>query len=143
MNWTPEMVAAHQARIKKGIKPGQEMNGIKARGNSDPRLRKYKSMAEQRFNDEKAWPLHQIGEVLWYDYECWTFQLPGEKQSYTPDFVFLTADLLIVINEIKGGHAFRQDIEKFKTAAGLYPFFTWRLWDKENKDSEWVMKREY
>ena len=139
--WTEQRVNEHQLRVgAKAIKP-QDLSGIKAIGKQADKY--YRSQAEEDFANECIWPWYCDKKIKWWGYECITFDLPGEKQTYTPDFPFMLADKIIVIAEIKGGFEWRQAIEKFKTAAGVYDFLTWQLWDKAGRKGEWKMKREY
>lgn len=91
---------------------------------------------------EAAWAnyLHlqcKGGEIANWWYEPISFRLPG-KLRFTPDFLVLAGDGL-TFYEVKGWSRNRRDgITRLKMAAGLFPFFNWKLvtrsnggWDEE------------
>ncbi len=62
----------------------------------------------------------QRGEYLWYAYEPWKLRL-AKKTWYTPDFVALDEDGMLVVYEVKG--FWRDDARvKIKVAAEMYKF---------------------
>jgi hypothetical protein len=87
-------------RAKGRRKPG-EMNGTEAK------------MAA--FLEAKK----QVGEVLWYAFEQYTFKLANDTR-YTPDFAVLLANYELEFWEVKG--FWRDDAKvKIKVAASLFP----------------------
>ena len=81
---------------------------------------------EQAYFDKFLRPKVLSGEYLDVRYEALTLRL-APKTTYTPDFLVVTADHLIELHECKGGFTRDDARVKWKVAAELYPFFTWRM----------------
>lgn len=62
----------------------------------------------------------------------------GPTVWYKPDFFILMPDGSIEIHEVKG-HEKRVGVNKFKTAAGMHPWATWRMVTLKN--GNWVETR--
>lgn len=78
---------------------------------------------EKRYEDEFLWPKYWEGEILSWEFESLKFRL-GEKCFYTPDFLVIEPDCLI-LTEIKGGFIREDAIAKFKSAVSMFPYFRW------------------
>lgn len=87
---------------------------------------------EQAYFDNFISPRISSGEYLEARYEAITFRL-APKTTYTPDFLIVTADHLIELHECKGGFTRDDARVKWKVAAALYPFFTWRMIHMKNR----------
>ena len=83
---------------------------------------------EEKFLAEILEPQVAEGRVVQWWYEKWTWALteatpkgrPGIR--YTPDFVALLDDGLLIVFEVKGtGNARRQDLNRAKLFADLFP----------------------
>ena len=99
--------------------------GVAVRSERRPRDRMNKT--ECRFESEVLSPLKQSGEILWYGFEALNFRL-GPRVHYRPDFVVVKPDRVPEFNEVKGGFIRQDSRVKFRTAAGLYPFWDWKMW---------------
>jgi hypothetical protein len=86
---------------------------VTARGQLKPRT---KNKTETRFEEEFLKPRLHTREILWYDYECWSFRI-GDDCRYYPDYPTLLADGELVIYEVKGAKAIFQDDAKVKMRA--------------------------
>jgi hypothetical protein len=71
----------------------------------------------------------QAGELLDYRYEAVRLHL-GPGCWYTPDFLVLLADGTVELHEVKG-HMEEAARVRLHTAAGLFPWFTFRLVRRE------------
>lgn len=95
---------------------------------------------EDRFKNswERAYAGHldllkSTGEIRWWEYECWGFRL-AEKTFHYPDFPVVLRNGSLEIHEVKG-HKKQAWLIKFKTCREMYPFLTWRCFQK--KDGRW------
>lgn len=76
------------------------------------------------------------GEIVDYWHHPFSFKLPGERNSYTPDFLLWFTDGHVEIHETKGwSRNIREGIAKLKTAAGI---MRWAQFVKvEKEDGKW------
>ena len=79
---------------------------------------------------ERAWSqelekLRLAGQLLWWRFEPFKLQL-GPGAFFTPDFALLWADGELAFDEVKG-HWREAARVRIKVAAGLYPFFRFRV----------------
>lgn len=81
---------------------------------------------EQAYFDNVLLPRLQAGEYTKVIYEGITFKL-APKTTYTPDFFVVKSDREIELHECKGGYTRDDARVKWKVAADMYPFFTWRM----------------
>lgn len=94
---------------------------------------------EARSRDLDA--MQQRGEILDYWFEAMTFKLADDTR-YTPDFLVLMPDGLLVVEEVKG---FWQDdaLVKIKIAAAMFPFPFVALKKRALKDGGGWERREF
>jgi len=81
-----------------------------------------------------------IGEFSSFGYEIITLRwgVDASELSYTPDFAAFRQNgawngkpwIQIVFYEIKGAHAWKQDIVRFKAARNHFISFEFQLWEK-------------
>lgn len=90
---------------------------VVAQGKLKPRKM---NKTEARFETEFLKPRLHTHEILWYDFECWSFRI-GDDCRYFPDFPAMLSDGEIVLFEVKG---FMQDdaLVKLKAVSERYPF---------------------
>lgn len=76
----------------------------------------------------------QSGRIKWWWYEPFALWLPGEIR-YRPDFMIQYPDGLdrkVEFVEVKGwSRSIRAAINRYKTAAALFPCFDWRMVKRE------------
>lgn len=66
------------------------------------------------------------GELVWVEYERVTLKL-GPDCRYTPDFDVLTSAGTLMFYDAKGGFIAEDATVKIKTAAELFPFFSFYI----------------
>ena len=82
------------------------------------------------------------GEILWYKHEFLKFRVGHVRTGkgritssyYLPDYTVLHSDGTIELIEIKGGYPREAGMAKFKSAAMIYPFLRWVMWQKKGKN---------
>lgn len=100
------------------------------------RLARAKFPTETRMNKTEARYAREVlevqlraGDIVWYRFEAWKFQLADEL-TYTPDFLVVDSEGGIQAHECKaiwstGKVGFKDDARaKIKMAAQMFPFFT-------------------
>ena len=93
---------------------------------------------------EAAWAgeleiLRRTGQIQWYAFEPMRLIL-ANGCSYTPDFVMVTDDGRLQIDEVKG--FWRDDARvKIKVAARLFPYFQFRAVKRGKKNGpRWLIE---
>jgi hypothetical protein len=95
----------------------------------------YKSLWERRYAQHLEL-LKQAGEIICWTYEPVNFRLPSKRNFYKADFIVKTKHG-VQVHEVKGWSKNRRDgITKFKTAAGLNPWATFKIIRYE--DGQWI-----
>lgn len=82
------------------------------------------------------------GEILWWAFEGIRFRLAHDQAFYTPDFVLMKADGLLVVEEIKG-HWEEAALVRIKACASLYPLRFVALSKRPKKDGGGWSRREF
>lgn len=77
------------------------------------------------------------GEIHAWHYEPLRFKL-ADLTTYTPDFLVIMSDGMVEIHEVKGSHWEQHARVKIKVAAAMYPYFTWRAFQKPRVREPWV-----
>lgn len=86
--------------------------------------------------------LRMVGEVLWYRFEPFRFQL-AEKTTYTADFLVQLASGHLEVHEVKGFWTDDARV-KIKVAAAMFPVFQFvavmKVDEGKGKDPSWKVE---
>lgn len=113
IRWTPERLAAHQAKV---LRTDATKKRVQALGRLKPgTMNKLETAYGQHLELRK-----HAGEVAWYKFEGIKLRL-ADNTFYTPDFAVMLTSGEIECHECKG---FWEDDArvKIKVAADIYPF---------------------
>ena len=78
------------------------------------------------------------GEIEWFSFEPWAISL-APKTTLTPDFVVMTSDGLIKIQECKG-HWEEDAWVKFKMGVAKLPVFQWEIITRPRKKEPFIVE---
>ncbi len=109
------------------------------------RKRGERNRTETLYENNVLFASKVAGEVLDWWFEAFTVRLThpesGQPATYTPDFMVLSADGTVYMDDVKGsGPDDPAAIVRIKCAAELYPLFVWRL-AKQQKGGGFVVTR--
>ncbi len=126
-------VPAADGKPRRAGKRRREMNGIE---------RQFARLLEARV---------ARGEIVSFEYEGLTLRW-ADGMRYTPDFMIVESITYvppitehsfchqrIILAEIKGAYAWRQDVVKFRAARANWPLFEFQYW--QQVDGEWQQTR--
>jgi hypothetical protein len=102
----------------------------------DPAYPKRMNKTERRYQDTVLNIELRAGEITRYRYEALKLRL-ADNTFLTPDFYVVRADGRMQIREVKGGYVREDARMKFKIAAGMYPEYSWQMWQWEG--GKWTL----
>lgn len=143
LRWTPEQLAAHQARQPKAAPAVQskadraaavlkrnQAKGRLPRGTMNKTEARYAAYLDQQ---------KLAGTVLWWNFEGIKLML-AKNTSITIDFAVLSDSGVLEMRDVKGAKAMIEDDAraKMKVAAALYPFVFKFVYPAGKGDAGWV-----
>jgi len=121
LRWSPEQLAAHQARVPKPAAPAAKVDPM-ARFHALGRLPK-----DQMNKTERAYSVlldeeTRQGRVIDWKFHPMRVRL-ADNTFYEVDFLVLHADMRLAIHETKGGFVTQHGQMKIKLCAEVLPYF--------------------
>ncbi|QRQ86270.1 hypothetical protein [Cupriavidus oxalaticus] len=120
LRWTPEQLAAHQAR-KPAPSPATKADPM-ARFHALGRLAKDVMNKTERAYADVLEQQRQRGEIIDWKFHPMNVRL-AKNTFYEVDFLVLAADMRVEIHETKGGYTTEKGGMKIKLCAEALPWF--------------------
>ena len=128
----------------------ESVNPLRIRPRGKLKQRGVMNSTERKFYEQQIMTRVAAGEIVAWWYEGYAFRLTEKTPSgkpgirYTPDFVVMLATGELVVYEIKGvGNARRQDLNRVKLFADLFPFRVFVATQLRKKDGGGFKIEEY
>jgi hypothetical protein len=122
LRWSPEQLAAHQARQPKHTTPAGKKADPLARFHALGRLPKDQMNKTERAYSALLDEEKRRGEVIDWKFHPMRVRL-ADNTFYEVDFLVLHADMRLAIHETKGGFVTSHGQMKIKLCAEVLPFF--------------------
>ena len=143
LRWSPEQLAAHQARQPKPaptvLSKADRAAAVLKRNQAKGRLpRGTMNKTEQRYavylDQQKL-----AGAVLWWNFEGVKLML-AKNTSITIDFAVMTDAGILEMRDVKGAKAMIEDDARAKTkiAAAMYPFVFKFVYPADKTSGTWI-----